>query len=174
MTSRLILYCLLAWITAAVTVTAQLPPSAQPAAQELKVPREKWLDGERGYLEAKEIQEATGADILLYFFRYDIKNEKGLCTWWERHGLQNGDVKKYLKDYIKVKMQLPFRKKEIETFSQFQFKSCPAVYVVKPSGYPQKITVFDWPGNEPKIKSGQEIISLIEAASSKKTTETTP
>lgn len=158
-------------VVTCITASAALAqPPGQPTKPELKVPREKWLDGERGYLEAKEIQEATGADILLYFFRYDIKNEKGLCTWWERHGLQNGDVKKYLKDYIKVKMQLPFRKKEMDTFSPFLFKSCPAVFVVKSSGYPTKINVFDWPGNEPKLKNAQELISLIEAASSKKPT----
>lgn len=146
------------------TALAQ-PPQTAPVP---KVPKGTWFDGERGYIEARELQSQTGADIIMYFFRYDIKNEKGLCTWWERQGLQNGDVKKLLQDYIKVKMQLPFRKKEMDTFGQFRFNSCPAVYIVKPTGFPQKINVFDWPGNQPQLKNGHDLVDLIKSASSTK------
>jgi hypothetical protein len=142
---------------------------AQPPAPEAKVPKGRWFDGERGYLEARELQEQTGADILLYFFRYDHKDEKGLCIWWERHGLQNGKVKKLLHDYIKVKVQMPLRKKEEETFSAFRFNKTPAVYVVKPTGFPTKLAVFDWPNNKPELKEGSELVELIEKASTPKT-----
>ena len=142
------------------------PPA--PVEKVLKVPKGQWLDGERGYLEALEIQKATGADILMYFFRFDLKDEKGLCTWWERKGLQNGKVSKHLQDYIKVKMQMPFRKKEIETFKAFKFNKTPAVFVAKPTGFPTKIAVFDWPNGKPELKEGSELVDLITKASSPK------
>ncbi len=163
-------------MTATLALATALSALAQPPPKELKVPKGRWLDGERGYLEAKEIQAATGADILIYFFRYDIKDEKGLCTWWERHGLQNGKVSKFLDDYIKVKMQMPFRKKELETFGGFKFNKTPAVFVVKSSGWPTKIPVFDWPNNKPELKEANELIDLITKASTPKDTpaEKTP
>jgi hypothetical protein len=155
------------WMVVLLAVMLAGDVVAQPPPKELKVPKGRWLDGERGYLEAKEIQTATGADILLYF-RSDEKDEKGLCAWWERHGLQNGKVSKFLDDYIKVKMQLPFRKKELETFGSFKFNKTPAVFVVKSSGWPTKIPVFDWPNNKPQLKDANELIDLITKASTPK------
>jgi len=143
------------------------PPADGPQA---KVPKGKWFDNERGYLEALELQKQTGADIILYFFRYDLKDEKGLCTWWERHGLQNGRISKFLQDYIKVKVQMPLRTKEKETFARFTFNKTPAVYIVKPTGFPQKINPFEWPNNKPDLKDHQTLISEIEKASTPKTT----
>lgn len=155
-----------AWRVVTVAMLAAATVWAQPPPKELKVPKGRWLDGERGYLEALEIQKATGADILLYFHRIDPKDEKGLCQWWERHGLQNGKISKFLQDYIKVKMQLPFRKKELDTFGRFKFNKTPAVFVVKQEGFPTRIPVFDWPNNKPELKEASEIIELITRASS--------
>ncbi len=163
MKTRAVRFLLALLFLSAGSVWAQPPP-----AKVLKVPKDRWLDGERGYLEALEIQKATGADILLYFFRYDLKDEHGLCIWWERKGLQNGKVTKHLQDYIKVKMQLPFRKKELETFKAFKFNKTPAVYVAKPTGYPTKLAVFDWPNGKPELKEGFELVELITKVSSPK------
>ena len=155
-----------------------LPPTmgakpAQPAQQIPKVPKGQWFDGEKGYIEGRELQEKTGANMILYFFRGDLKDEKGLCTWWERHGLQDGKVSKLLQEYVKVKMQLPFRTKEKDTFAPYQFNKTPAVYVVKPNGERTKIAVFDWPNNKPELKKGSELVDLIQKASAPKTAEGT-
>jgi hypothetical protein len=143
--------------------------AVKPGEPPIKFPKTKWFDGEKGFLEAKQIQEKTGADILMYFFSNSPKDEKGLCSWWEKYGLQDGKVMKLLDTYIKVKMEMPFNKKEEVTFAEFKFNKTPAVYVVKPTGYPSKISVFDWSGNQPKLKEGPELVDLILKASTPKT-----
>lgn len=149
-------------LASAVTVAAQ-------PEREARVPPKQWFDGERGYEKAKELQEQTGADILLYFFRYDKSDEKGLCRWWETKGLQHGHVSKFLRDYIKVKVQMPLKKREEETFAAYKFNKTPAVFVVTPSGrFPARIQVFDWPNNRPELKQASELIDAITKVSTPK------
>ncbi|HMO49542.1 MAG TPA: hypothetical protein PKE26_03530 [Kiritimatiellia bacterium] len=141
---------------------------AQPAGAP-KVPKGKWFEGDRGYQEALELQKQTGADILLYFFRHDASDEKGLCTWWERHGLQNGRVSKFLQDYIKVKVKMPLKPSARETFAPFKFNKTPAVYIVRAGGgFPVRCPVFNWPNNKPELKSAQELITMFTQASGPK------
>ncbi|HMP89027.1 MAG TPA: hypothetical protein PJ991_02440, partial [Kiritimatiellia bacterium] len=137
-----------------------------------RVPKGRWFTSDRGYQEALELQKSTGADIIIYFFRYDLKDEKGLCTWWERHGLQHGRVSKLLQDYIKVKVQMPFKPREREMFAEkFKFNKTPAVYIVRADGgFPTRIQVFDWPNNKPQLKDHQTLISEIQKASSQRST----
>ena len=145
---------------------------AQPTADDApgRVPKGKWFTSDRGYQEALELQKSTGADIFIYFFRYDIADEKGLCKWWETHAMQQGRVSKLLQDYIKVKVQMPFKPREREMFAEkFKFNKTPAAYVVKAEGgFPQRIQVFDWPGNKPKLKDHSTLVSEIVKASSQR------
>ena len=142
--------------------------SAQPE-RVARVPAKQWFQGERGYEQAKELQKQTGADIFLYFFRYDHNDEKGLCRWWETKGLQHGHVSKFLQDYIKVKVQMPLKKREQETFAAYKFNKTPAVFVVTPDGrFPGRIQVFDWPNNRPELKSASDIIADISKVSTPK------
>jgi len=138
---------------------------AQPPEPDSKVPKKKWFQGEKGYLEALEIQKATGADIFIYFFNHDEKDEKGLCSWWENRGMQEGKVAKLLENYVKVKVAFPVRKKEEPTFSKFRVNKTPAIFVAKPTGFPTRITVFDWTNDRPVLRENQEIADLISKAS---------
>jgi hypothetical protein len=153
-------------IAAAITASVAL---AQDPGAPAKVPKGKWFDGERGYLEALELQKQTGADIFLYFFCHDNLDEKGLCSWWEKHGMQEGKVSKFLQDYIKVKVQMPLRKKEEPTFAAYKFNKTPAVFIATSAGgFPARCHVFNWPNSKPELKSHTDLIDLFTKASSPK------
>lgn len=138
---------------------------AQPPEPPTNVPKKKWFDGEKGYREALEIQKASGADIFIYFYNHDEKDEKGLCSWWEQRGMQEGKVAKLLEGYIKVKVAVPVRKKEEPTFSNFRVNKTPAVFVAKPTGFPTRITVFDWTNDRPVLRENKELADMISKAS---------
>jgi len=154
------------------------PPAATlPAANQsqIKVPKGKWFEGERGYLEAKGIQEKTGMDMLLYFYNHDDDDEKGLCHWWEQKGMKEGKVDKLLETYLKVQVRVPFKSKEKESFAAFQFNKTPAVFVVKKAeGFPAKIPVFDWVNKRPQLRDNAAIADQIARASTPKAGEPAP
>jgi hypothetical protein len=155
-------------------VVAWWAAAAAAGPDPIKIPKRSWFNDMNGYEKAIELQKATGANMLVYFFRYDHTDEKGLCRWFETKGLQNGDVEKFLDDYIKVKIQMPLRKKEEETFARFKFNKCPAVFVARAEGLPQKCPVFDWPNNKPELKKGSEIVEIIKARSGPGQAENAP
>lgn len=132
------------------------------------VPERKWFNDADGYRDALALQEKTGVEIFLYFYRHDLPDEKGLCSWFEKRGLQEGDVKKLLETYIKVQVQLPIKKKDQPLFSTFRFNKCPAVFIVPPNGWSQRCQVFDWDNRRPKLKEQdvlvQEILTKTESA----------
>ncbi len=157
----------LAWLVLAVAwSTASM---AQAPAKEPKIPKNKWMDGSRDYEEAKELQKATGADMVVYFSRSDAKDEKGLCSWWENQGIQSGQLGRLLESYVKVRVELPFRNNKIEEqFKAFRFNKTPAVFVVKPDGFPQRVQVFDWPGGKPDLHDPDKLVELFKERSSPK------
>lgn len=143
---------------------AQPPTSPQSQASVAKLPKGKWFNEERGYREAKEHQAKSGMNMLVYFYNHDEDDEKGLCHWWERYGLQEGKVDKLLENYIKVKVRVPLKEKEKATFSAYRFNKTPAVFVVKPTGSPTKIQVFNWEDNRPELRDNAELADMIENA----------
>ena len=132
-----------------------------------KFPKNKWFNGMGDLEEAKQIQAQTGADIVIYFARSYPADEKGLCGWWEKRGLNQPVVTKYLQDYIKVKVLLPLGKKDQELLDQtrIQFNKTPAVFVIQTNGWSSKVAVFDWPQGQPKLYTPDEIVENIRAKS---------
>ena len=141
-------------------------------AGDAKFPKNKWFNGLKGYNEALEIQKQTGADLFVYFARYYPNSEEGLCKWWEKRGLRAPEVDKYLEDYIKVKFQYPMNKKEEEATAVFKVRKCPAVFIVHTNGFKSYCKVFDWPNNEPKLRTPDELIEIFRARSGLKYAET--
>lgn len=125
------------------------------------VPERKWFEDADGYTEARALQEATGVDIFLYFYRHDLPDEKGLCRWFEKRGLSEGDVKKLLETYIKVRVQLPIKKKEEPVFSAYRFNKTPAVFIVPTEGWARRCSVFNWENKRPTLKTQDELVNLF-------------
>jgi len=127
--------------------------------------KNKWFNGGKGYEEALALQKQTGANLFVYFFNYGDSSEKGLCRWWEKSGLNDGQVNKYLRDFIKVRVEMPLNKNEDELFASFRFNKTPAVYIVTPdSGYPKRCSVFDYETKRPKLKSSGDLIAMFTQA----------
>jgi hypothetical protein len=160
------------------SIMAQISPPAAAAPSTtqppIKVPKGKWFEGERGFLEAKAIQDKTGMDMVIYFYNHDDDDEKGLCHWWEQKGMKEGKVDKLLETYLKVQVRVPLKTKEKDSFSSFQFNKTPAVFVAKTTGFPTKIPVFDWVNKRPQLRDNAAIADLIAKASTPKAGETTP
>jgi hypothetical protein len=135
---------------------------ALPAfAADDKFPENKWFNGVKGLDEAQALQKTFGADIFLYFARYSPNDQKGLCNWFEKKGLAQPGVAKFLKDYLKVKIQLPLNRDDTEAVASFGVNKCPAVFIVLPNGRHNRCAVFDWAGNQPKPLSPDELISTF-------------
>lgn len=128
----------------------------------------KWLGGLKGYHEAVELQKQTGADMIVYFADYGPNSQKGLCNWWEQRGMDSGEVKKLLDEFIKVKVELPLNSREEEAFTAYRVNKAPAIFVVRPDSldFPSRVTVFDWEMKKPKLKEPEEIAELIRSRSS--------
>lgn len=140
---------------------------AQPTtpAKKPEVPKSKWFSGGKGFEEAVALQKETGANMLLYFFYYGDDSQKGLCSWWEKRGLQDGQVNKYLRTFIKVKVELPMNKKEEELFAAFRVNKTPAVFIVTPDDrYPTRCQVFDYVNKRPTLKTAEELIEMFTKA----------
>jgi hypothetical protein len=164
------------WIIVALIVANTIPVLAQAPSKPAEVPRNKWFSGRKGYEEAKVIQDQTGANMFIYFANYGIQDEKGLCNWWEKAGLNDGKVNKFLRDYIKVKVELPFSNRDEELFKSFRVNKTPAVFIVAPgSRYPARCNVFNWENNRPRPKEADELIKMFGEASAtpEKPAETT-
>ena len=137
---------------------------AAPTNKPPEVPKTKWFQNGKGYADALALQKQTGADIFVYFARYQ-ESEKGLCTWWEKKGMQHPDVEKLLRDFIKVKFTFPLNRDDQALADKWKVNKCPTVFVVQTNGWHGRCMVFDWPGGNPKLKSPEELTSsIIEAA----------
>lgn len=140
----------------------------------------KWLSGVKGYEEALDLQKQTKAPMVVYFANYGEPGEKGLCGWWEKTGMQDGKVNKFLRDHIKVKIDLPVKKREQALFAAYRFNKTPAIFVVRADdGYPARCNVFNYENNRPRPKETDELIELFRKAGepsgwNESTTDTTP
>jgi len=152
--------CLVAWVTWAQAA------GVEPAAKEVRIPEKKWLDEAKGYQEALELQKLTGADLVVYFAQYSPPDKRGLSTWFERKGLQQGPVVDALKPYIKVKVTLPLDKKELPLFEKFRVNSGPVLFVVQTNGWRYRVAPFDWPGGEPEVRTAAALVEEIRSKSS--------
>ncbi len=141
-------------------------PEEEAAQEDIEIPR-RWLRQDRGYEEAKELQEASGADIIMYIKRTDDSRTLGLCNWFERDGLQNRPVVRYLEDYIKVELTLPANRRTTEIAERYGLVgSGPILYVIRPNGWKNFVRTFNWPGGRPEPRSPAELIKDIRSQSS--------
>lgn len=130
-----------------------------------KVPEKKWFVQDKGYAEALALQKETGADIIVYVSQYAPPDRKGLSTWFERKGLQHGQMVDGLRPYLKVRVALPLSKKDEAAFSALKISNGPALHVVQTNGRSYRIGPFDWPGGKPEIKDPAALLQEIRSRS---------
>ncbi len=123
-----------------------------------------WLDKAKGYEQALALQRQSGADIFIYFSSQK-DDERGLCAWFESKGLENNQVKKYLKNYIRVKVPLPSNPDCQKLAEQFEVRRCPAIFIVQPGGLRQFCKVFTWENNRPKLNEPDALIETFRVRS---------
>jgi hypothetical protein len=144
-------------------VVALALQAAEPAK---KFPENKWFNGAKGYAEALELQKEFNADIFMYYSTTYPKDQAGLCSWFEKKGLGQPVVNKYLRDYVKVQIRFPLGKKDEEALAKFKVTKGPSVLIVKPDGMHGYCKVFEWPNNEPKLLEPNELVTLFRSKSS--------
>lgn len=126
-----------------------------------------WFEDADGYEEALALQKETGADIFVYIRNAPTSNMRGLCKWFEKHGLKKGDVSKLVRHhFIKVRLDYPSNNDSEELIEDFYAPKGPSVVIVKPDGWRNRVKVFDWPGGEPDLKSHDELLDLFRKESS--------
>lgn len=138
---------------------------ALAAEKVAKVPKAKWFQNGKGYQEALALQKQTGADVLVYFARYAPSDQKGLCTWFEKKGLQQPEVQQVVDDYIKVKFTFPLGKDDQALADKWKINKCPVLVVVQTNGWHERAAVFNWTGNQPQLKQPADIVQEILDAS---------
>lgn len=121
----------------------------------------RFLTRSRGYEQALELQEATGADIFLYVKHNSPPGARGLCNWWENRGMRAGNIQRLLRHYIKVELTLPSDRETREIAERFRLWEGPTVAIIHPSGFHRTLNVYDWPGGRPELKSPEAIEELI-------------
>ncbi len=145
------------------SANAQLPSAAAK-----KFPDNKWFNGAKGLEEALELQKTFDADIFIYFASYYPKEQEGLSKWFEKRGLGQPVVNKYLRDYLKVQIRFPLGKKEEEALARFDVKKGPTVVILKTDGKHNYCKVFDWATKKPELLKPDELVELFRSKSSPK------
>jgi hypothetical protein len=171
-TSRGVVFALMSFVSLAYAGPSVLPSGAQTSAVALTVVSAKipaaWFNGAKGYEKAVELQRQTGADVFLYFSRDAPPDEKGLCHWFDAKELNDGTVRKYLRDYIRVQVPLPANPESQELAKSFQVKKCPAVFIIQPGGHREHCKVFDWSTGRPKLIPPEDLIKEFQVRSSER------
>jgi len=129
-------------------------------------PPHRWFHGARGYQKALEIQQTNQADIFLYFARPNTPDEKGLCAWFEKRGLKTLKLRQLLREYIKVRIDLPGNPENQELARQFHVRKTPAVFVVHPDGWRSRCTIFLWKNRRPRLYPPDDLVEFILRSSS--------
>lgn len=122
---------------------------------------EWWFQGAKGYYEAIEIQKQTGKDILFYISKSRPKDEKGLCRWWEKRGINTGPVQDAFRHFIKVRFIFPSDEEEAAIAKKYYPRKGPTLVVIPPEGRPQKVNIFIWVNRQPKLRVADEIAEDI-------------
>ncbi|MCE9615782.1 MAG: hypothetical protein K8T26_16050 [Lentisphaerae bacterium] len=130
-----------------------------------------WLRGvgPSGYEKALELQQATGMDMLIYFFREDPKDEKGLCHWFEKKGLNESHVLKQMRTYIKVRIDAAQNDARTRgLIDEYHCGKTPRLVVRRPDGHTKRVEVFDWPsgGGQPILVPPSDLVTRFQEASS--------
>ncbi len=121
----------------------------------------KWFDRARDLEEAKALQQASGACILIYFANMNDSSQKGLCSWFEKESSSYQRWRKAMPLYIKVKITIAGGDAR-DLAEQFRVKSTPAVFVLAPNGsYPKRVPVFEWPNGDPKPLKQDELMKNL-------------
>jgi hypothetical protein len=132
------------------------------AGQLTTAQQNKWFANGRGYAEAVELQKTAGSPIFVYFANYSDKSQKGLCSWFEKKALQNPEVTKFLRDFIKVKFIVPLSRDDLALSEKWYVGKAPTLVVFQTNGYHSKVAPFDWSdARDPKLKKPDELINDI-------------
>ncbi len=126
----------------------------------------KWFQGFHGYSKALSAQKDTGRDIFIYFARPNTPREKGLCRWLENKGIKSLPVRKILRQYIKVRVDLPGNPGNQKLARKFHVHKTPAVFIQLPNGWRNRCTTFDWSNRRPKLLTPEELVELFVSHSS--------
>jgi hypothetical protein len=146
-------------------VCAMLAAVAVAADKDAKIPKNKWFLNGKGYQEALDLQKQTGANLLVYFEKNFPADEKGLCNWWEKKGLIQPDVQKVVEQLIKVKFTFPLSRDDQALADKWKINKCPVIMVVQTNGWRERVQVFDWTGNQPRLKQVRDIVQGFQDAS---------
>lgn len=104
----------------------------------------KWFKNAKDYEEMLEIQQQTGACILLYFKNPTIPNQKGLCSWFERTITTDSKWRKVMKYYLKLQVTMPGNNAARDLAAKFNVRGTPAIFVLKPRSVPNRVMVFEF------------------------------
>ena len=140
---------------------------AQPPAEEIEIPK-KWFDDYEGYEEALELQEQTGADMIVYFFREAPSNEKGLYRWFDKKALSEREVKDLFRHYIRVRLDVTDDDDEELNglIAEYGVKKTLAMYIRRPNGFHRRYSPFNWSSGKPVLRDTDELVEGIIAGSS--------
>ncbi|MDR0993580.1 MAG: hypothetical protein LBN38_03305 [Verrucomicrobiota bacterium] len=126
----------------------------------------KWFTNAKDYPELVELQNRTGACMLIYFKNPSQSNEKGLCNWFEKEIGADIKWRKAMKYFIKLQIQLPGNSATRELQAKFNVKSTPALYVIKPNSMPTRLPVIQWQeGRRPEPYETEEVLEYLRTRS---------
>ena len=128
-----------------------------------------WLrgSGPGGYEKALKLQEETGLDMLVLFYRNKPSNEKGLLRWFEKKGMNHSGVIKQMRKYVKVRLDASRNDKRTRALiKEYHVGKTPRLVIRQSNGWTRRVRVFDWPGGKPKLADHQEIIKRLKEGSS--------
>ena len=134
-----------------------------------KRPPAGWLrgSGPGGNEKALELQEETGLDMLVLFYRNTPSNEKGLLRWFEKKGMNHSGVIKQMRKYVKVRIDANRHDKRTRALlEEYKVGKTPKLVIRRPNGWTKRVQVFDWPGGKPQLADHREIIKRLKEASS--------
>jgi hypothetical protein len=151
------------------TVADSAETNAAPAnGRAVKVPA-GWLrgSGPSGHEKALELQEASGLDMLVLFYREDPKDEKGLLRWFEKKALNEAHVLKQMRGYIKVRIDATQNDRRTRALvDDYHVGKTPRLVVRRPDGFTARVDVFEWPGGKPELVKPLDLVDSLKEASS--------
>ncbi len=136
---------------------------------------ERWLERGRGLREALEIQEATGADMLVYISSRDPPGPANRSSYFERRVLRSREFDAAIRDYIRVKLIIPGDRDSNEFAERHRVRFGPRLLILRPGGFAISIGPYTRDEHDQFILGEEdEILRLIRARSSPRHQEQEP
>ncbi len=152
------------------------PPPWQTAKEEVQEEEEeerhsdipeRWLERGRGLREALEIQEATGADMLVYISSRNPPWAADRSRRFERSILRSSEFNDALQDYIRVQLYVPGDRDSNEFAERYNVRFGPRILIVRPTGFAMSISPYTRDERDELVmREEEEIIRHIRERSS--------